>query len=205
MEKHLFLGDEAIAQAAIDAGISGVYAYPGTPSTEITEYIQGSPVTKERGIHCRWSTNEKTAMEAALGMCYAGKRALCCMKHVGLNVAADYPSMHSSQNEQDNRVYGNFAMIPMFEPSSQQEAYDMVYHGFELSEKLGYPILLRVTTRMAHSRAGVVTSPLKPENRMNCPEDGRQRFILLPALARKRFKSLLASEESFTEASENSA
>ena len=89
MEKHLFLGDEAIAQAAIDAGISGVYAYPGTPSTEITEYIQGSPVTKERGIHCRWSANEKTAMEAALGMCYAGKRALCCMKHVGLNVAAD--------------------------------------------------------------------------------------------------------------------
>ncbi len=164
-------------------------------------------------------------MEAALGMCYAGKRALCCMKHVGLNVAADCfmnaamsginggmiiltaddPSMHSSQNEQDNRVYGNFAMIPMFEPSSQQEAYDMVYHGFELSEKLGYPILLRVTTRMAHSRAGVVTSPLKPENRMNCPEDGRQRFILLPALARKRFKSLLASQEAFTEASENSA
>ena len=90
----------------------------------------------------------------------------------------------------------------MFEPSSQQEAYDMVYHGFELSEKLGYPILLRVTTRMAHSRAGVVTSPLKPENRMNCPEDGRQRFILLPALARKRFKSLLASQEAFTEASE---
>ena len=76
MEKHLFLGDEAIAQAAIDAGISGVYAYPGTPSTEITEYIQGSPVTKERGIHCRWSANEKTAMEAALGMCYAGKRAI---------------------------------------------------------------------------------------------------------------------------------
>ena len=225
MEKHLFLGDEAIAQAAIDAGISGVYAYPGTPSTEITEYIQGSPLTKERGIHCRWSANEKTAMEAALGMCYAGKRALCCMKHVGLNVAADCfmnaamsginggmiiltaddPSMHSSQNEQDNRIYGNFAMIPMFEPSSQQEAYDMVYHGFELSEKLGYPILLRVTTRMAHSRAGVVTSPLKPENRMNCPEDGRQRFILLPALARKRFKSLLASQEAFTEASENSA
>ena len=177
MEKQLFLGDEAIAQAAIDAGISGVYAYPGTPSTEITEYIQGSAVAKERGIHSRWSTNEKTAMEAALGMSYAGKRSLCCMKHVGLNVAADCfmnagmsginggmiiitaddPSMHSSQNEQDNRVYGNFAMIPMLEPSSQQEAYDMVYEGFELSEKLGYPILMRITTRMAHSRAGVVT------------------------------------------------
>ena len=225
MEKHLFLGDEAIAQAAIDAGLSGVYAYPGTPSTEITEYIQGSPIARERGIHCKWSANEKTAMEAALGMSYAGKRALCCMKHVGLNVAADCfmnaamsginggmiivtaddPSMHSSQNEQDNRMFGNFAMVPMLEPSSQQEAYDMVYHGFELSERLGYPILLRVTTRMAHSRAGVVTQPLKPENEIHCPEDGRQRYILLPALARKRFKALIAAQDHFMAASEESA
>lgn len=224
MEKHLFLGDEAIAQAAIDAGLSGVYAYPGTPSTEITEYIQGSPVAKERGIHCRWSTNEKTAMEAALGMSYAGKRSLCCMKHVGLNVAADCfmnaaisgvnggmivvtaddPFMHSSQNEQDNRAYGNFAMIPMLEPSNQQEAYDMVYEGFELSERLGYPILLRMTTRMAHSRAGVVTRALRSQNQTHCPEDGRQRFILLPALARKQFKKLIASQAVFTEASEES-
>lgn len=224
MEKHLFLGDEAIAQAAIDAGLSGVYAYPGTPSTEITEYIQGSKIAAERGIHCRWSTNEKTAMEAALGMSYAGKRALCCMKHVGLNVAADCfmnaamsgihggmviisaddPSMHSSQNEQDNRVYGNFAMIPMLEPSSQQEAYDMVYDGFELSEKLGYPVLVRITTRMAHSRAGVVTRASKAENPMSFAVDGRQRFILLPALARKRFKTLLAAQEALEEASVNS-
>ena len=225
MEKQLFLGDEAIAQAALDAGISGVYAYPGTPSTEVTEYIQGSSVAKERGIHCRWSTNEKTAMEAALGMSYAGKRAICCMKHVGMNVAADCfmnaamsgvnggliiltaddPSMHSSQNEQDNRMYGNFAMIPMFEPSNQQEAYDMVYQGFELSEKLGYPILLRVTTRMAHSRSGVVTREPKPANEMHCPENGRQRYVLLPALARKRFKVLIEAQKSFTEESENSA
>ncbi len=224
MEKRLFLGDEAIAQAAIDAGLSGVYAYPGTPSTEITEYIQNSAIAQERGIHSNWSTNEKTAMETALGMSYAGKRALCCMKHVGLNVAADCfmnaamsginggliivtaddPSMHSSQNEQDNRFFGDFAMIPIMEPSNQQEAYDMVYDGFELSEKLGYPILLRVTTRMAHSRAGVITRPTKPENAMNCPADGRQRFILLPALARKRFKTLLAAQESFVEASEKS-
>lgn len=224
MEKHLFLGDEAIAQAAIDAGLSGVYAYPGTPSTEITEYIQGSPAARERGVHCRWSANEKTAMEAALGMSYAGKRALCCMKHVGLNVAADCfmnaamsgingglviisaddPSMHSSQNEQDNRVFGHFAMVPMLEPSSQQEAYDMVYNGFALSEKLGYPVLVRITTRMAHSRAGVATRPQQPENAMHCPADGRQRFILLPALARKRFKSLLAAQDTFTEASETS-
>ena len=187
MEKKLFLGDEAIAQAAIDAGLSGVYSYPGTPSTEITEYIQQSAVARERNIYSRWCTNEKTAMEAALGMSYAGKRSLCCMKHVGLNVAADCfmnaamsgvnggmiivsaddPSMHSSQNEQDNRVYGRFAMIPMLEPSNQQEAYDMVYDGFELSERLGYLVLLRIITRMAHSRSGVTVHPARPENKMH--------------------------------------
>lgn len=224
MEKHLFLGDEAIAQAAIDAGLSGVYAYPGTPSTEITEYIQQSADAKAKGIHSNWSANEKTALETALGMSYAGKRALCCMKHVGLNVAADCfmnaamtgingglvivtaddPSMHSSQNEQDNRVYGKFAMLPMFEPSNQQEAYDMVYDGFELSEKLGYPILLRITTRLAHSRSGVVRRDQQPQNEMNCPEDGRSRYILLPAFARKRYKALLAAQEEFTAVSETS-
>ena len=91
--KHLLLGDEAIAQGAIDAGLSGVYAYPGTPSTEITEYIQGASISdsrvRELGIQCRWAANEKTAMEAALGMSYMGKRALVCMKHVGMNVCAD--------------------------------------------------------------------------------------------------------------------
>ena len=89
MSKQLLLGDEAIAQAALDAGLSGVYAYPGTPSTEITEYIQMAPITTEQNIHNRWCTNEKTAMEAALGMSFVGKRALVCMKHVGMNVAAD--------------------------------------------------------------------------------------------------------------------
>ncbi|MDR0836100.1 MAG: indolepyruvate ferredoxin oxidoreductase [Tannerella sp.] len=222
-EKKLFLGDEAIAQAAIDAGLSGVYSYPGTPSTEITEYIQNK--TKGSDIHSHWCTNEKTAMEAALGMSYAGKRTLCCMKHVGLNVAADCfmnaamsginggmivitaddPSMHSSQNEQDNRLFGDFAMIPMLEPSNQQEAYDMVYDGFELSEKLGYPILLRITTRMAHSRAGVETRLTKSQNELKCPEDGRQRYILLPGIARNRYKKLIAAQEVFTKASETSS
>ncbi len=222
MKKQLLLGDEAIAQAALDAGISGVYAYPGTPSTEITEYIQASGYTRDQGIHSKWSANEKTAMETALGMSYAGKRALCCMKHVGLNVAADCfmnaamsginggmiiitaddPSMHSSQNEQDNRVYGNFAMLPVLEPSGQQEAYDMVYDGFELSERLGYPILLRITTRLAHSRSGVATRPQKPQNELHCPEDGRQRYILLPAFARRRYQALLDKQEMFVEASE---
>ena len=146
--KRLLLGDQAIALGAIHAGISGVYAYPGTPSTEITEYIQNSPIAKERGLHSSWCTNEKTAMEAALGVSYVGKRALVCMKHVGMNVcadafvnsaitgvnggvvvlAADDPSMHSSQNEQDSRFYGKFALIPILEPSSQQEAYDATFH-----------------------------------------------------------------------------
>ena len=171
----LLLGDEAIAQGAIDAGLSGVYAYPGTPSTEITEYIQQNAVARERGIHSRWATNEKTAMEAALGMSFMGKRSLVCMKHVGLNVCADPfvnsamtgvnggvvvlvaddPSMHSSQDEQDSRFYGKFAMIPTFEPSNQQEAYDMMAYAFEYSEQQCLPVLMRVTTRMAHSRAVV--------------------------------------------------
>lgn len=145
MDKLLLLGAEAIAQGAIDGGMSGIYAYPGTPSTEITEYVQKSKLAREHNIHSNWSANEKTAMEAGLGMSYAGKRAMVCMKHVGLNVAADAfinsaitgvnggliitvaddPSMHSSQNEQDSRFYGKFAMIPVLEPANQQEAYEM--------------------------------------------------------------------------------
>jgi indolepyruvate ferredoxin oxidoreductase alpha subunit len=213
MRKQLLLGVEAIAQGAIDAGISGVYAYPGTPSTEITEYIQESPRAIERNIHRLWSANEKTAMESALGMSYAGKRALVCMKHVGMNVAADCfmnaavtgvnggmvivaaddPSMHSSQNEQDSRVYGKFALIPVVEPANQQEAYDMTRHAFKLSEKWGLPVLLRVTTRLAHARAGVETWEPLGENALNYPEDRRQ-FILLPVNARVRYRSLLQKQ-----------
>lgn len=224
MKKNLFLGDEAIAQAALDAGLSGVYSYPGTPSTEITEYIQASAEAEARGIDAKWCCNEKTALEAALGMSYAGKRTISCMKHVGLNVAADAfmniamsginggmvivtaddPSMHSSQNEQDNRFYGDFAMIPMLEPSNQQEAYDMVYEGFDLSEKLGYPVLLRITTRLAHSRSGVVRRDVKEQNTLQTPEDGRQRFVLLPAIARKRFKVLIEKQNEFMACSEAS-
>ena len=205
-EKKLLLGDEAIALGAIHAGLSGVYAYPGTPSTEITEFIQGNALAKERGIHSRWSTNEKTAMEAALGMSFMGKRALVCMKHVGLNVCADPfvnsgmtgvnggvivlvaddPSMHSSQDEQDSRFYGKFAMIPTFEPSSQQEAYDMMAVAFEYSEQQHLPVLMRVTTRMAHSRAVVqVATEPRMENELNYNAVASS-WVLLPANARKR-------------------
>ena len=205
MERLLLLGDEAIAQAALDAGLSGMYAYPGTPSTEIMEYIQSSKEAAERNIHRDWSSNEKTAMEAALGMSYAGKRAMVAMKHVGLNVAADAfinsamtgvngglvvvsaddPSMHSSQNEQDSRFYGKFAIVPCFEPSNQQEAYEMIFDAFEVSEKYRLPVLFRITTRLAHSRANVELKDVLPEKKLSLPSDPFQ-FVLLPAYCKKK-------------------
>lgn len=223
MEKLLLLGAEAIAQGAIDGGMSGIYAYPGTPSTEITEYVQHNKKAIERNLHRQWSANEKTAMEAALGMSYAGKRAMVCMKHVGLNVAADAfinsaitgvngglivtvaddPSMHSSQNEQDSRFFGKFAMIPILEPANQQEAYDMAYEGFELSEKFKIPVMIRITTRLSHSRSGVETRQIKNENKLTYPEDPIQ-FVLLPSNARKRYKGLLAIQSLLEQESEHS-
>ena len=213
MAKQLLLGDEAIAQAALDAGISGVYAYPGTPSTEITEYIQESKQAAEGNVHRCWSANEKTAMEAAIGMSYAGKRALVCMKHVGLNVAADPfmnsaitgangglvyliaddPSMHSSQDEQDSRYFAKFAFIPIFEPSNQQEAYNMTYEAFDFSEKYKIPVMVRVTTRLAHSRAGIERREARPQNEIKLCENKKQ-YILLPVNARNFYRELLAKQ-----------
>ncbi len=224
MQKMLLLGDEAIAQAGIDAGMSGIYAYPGTPSTEITEYVRTSREANQKGIVASWCANEKTAAEAALGMSYAGRRTMTCMKHVGLNVAADAfinssitganggiiflvaddPSMHSSQNEQDSRFYGKFAMIPILEPSSQQEAYDMVHYGFDLSEKFQIPVMIRITTRLAHSRAGVVRKPSREQNKVGLPQNLRQ-FVLLPAIARKQYKNLIDIQPKFLVESEQSS
>lgn len=217
--KKLLLGDEAIALGAINAGLSGVYAYPGTPSTEITEFIQKFAPS----VRSRWCVNEKTAMEAALGMSYAGKRALVCMKHVGMNVcadafvnsaitgtsgglvvlAADDPSMHSSQNEQDSRFYGKFAMVPIFEPSNQQEAYDMVQEAFDLSERVCLPVLLRVVTRLAHSRAAVEVSDSRAQNELN-PAQGRG-WVLLPAIARRQYSALIDKQPTLLKESEKGA
>ncbi len=217
IQRKLLLGDEAIALGAVHAGISGVYAYPGTPSTEITEYIQGHAPE----VRSRWCTNEKTAMEAALGMAYAGKRALVCMKHVGMNVAADAfvnsaitgvngglvvlaaddPSMHSSQNEQDSRFYGKFAMIPILEPSTQQEAYDMMPYAYELSEAFKLPVLLRIVTRLAHSRAGVVVREPIAQKGLN-PETDRTHWVLLPANARRQYASLVGKQSKLLASSE---
>ncbi|MFP4367265.1 MAG: thiamine pyrophosphate-dependent enzyme [bacterium] len=224
MDKLMLLGDEAVALAGMDAGISGIYAYPGTPSTEIMEYVQNSDRASKENIFCQWSANEKTAMEAALGMSYTGKRTMVCMKHVGLNVAADAfmnsaitginggfiiavaddPSMHSSQNEQDSRFYGKFAMIPVLEPSNQQEAYDMVFHGFELSEKYNVPVMLRLTTRLSHSRSSVKAGKRLAQKQIRMPSDPKQ-FILLPAIARKRYRNLLSLQPGFEKESENSS
>lgn len=225
IETKLLLGDEAIAEGALQSGIKGVYAYPGTPSTEITEYIQHSAISKENRIHCTWCSNEKTAMEAALGMSYAGCRSIVCMKHVGMNVAADAfvnaamtgvngglivvaaddPSMHSSQNEQDSRFYGKFAMIPILEPSTQQEAYEMVGYAFDLSEKEKLPVLLRITTRLAHSRAAVSVSAVKPEISRKPVADDPKSWVLLPANAKRKNDALTAKQPYLEELSGKSS
>lgn len=224
MSRRLLLGDEAFALGAIDAGLSGAYAYPGTPSTEILEFVQSNPVARERGIHSHWSSNEKTAVEEALGMSFCGKRAIVSMKHVGLNVAADPfvnsamtganggllvvsaddPSMHSSQNEQDSRFYGEFAFIPVLEPSNQQEAYDMAEYGFRLSEEYGLPVMVRFVTRLSHSRGvTVVKDTPSTENEMNYPKEPRQ-WVLMPGNSRVRYPRLIEDYNRLAEASATS-
>lgn len=220
----LLLGDEALALGAINAGLSGAYAYPGTPSTEILEFVQANTTARERGIHSHWSTNEKTAVESALGMSFCGKRSMVSMKHVGLNVAADAfvnsamtganggmlvisaddPSMHSSQNEQDSRFYARFAMTPCLEPSTQQEAYDMAAHGFDLSERLRIPVMVRLVTRLSHSRAQVATDTVaSPENELTYPTNPRQ-WVLMPGNSRVRYRELMADQEKMEEESASS-
>ncbi|MFB3905580.1 MAG: thiamine pyrophosphate-dependent enzyme [Acidobacteriota bacterium] len=209
----ILLGDEAVARGAIDAGISGAYAYPGTPSTEIFEYIQRLAARDGLRIHARWSTNEKVAYEEALGMSYAGRRAIVSFKHVGLNVAADPfisstisgvhggllvvvaddPSMHSSQNEQDSRFYAKFSQIVCFEPADQQQAYSMAREALDLSEKLRIPVMLRLVTRLAHSRSIVTLSEPRKQNRASyCPDTSW--WTLLPSNARRGFDRLLGKQ-----------
>ncbi|MFN3682953.1 MAG: thiamine pyrophosphate-dependent enzyme [Fimbriimonadaceae bacterium] len=220
----LLLGDEAVAFGAFHAGIAGAFSYPGTPATEILETVQA--ITRETGaeVWCRWSANEKVAYEEALGMSYAGRRALVSMKHVGLNVAADPfvnsaltgvngglvlacgddPGMHSSQNEQDSRFYADFAKLPCLEPASQQEAYDLTREAFEISERFGLPVLIRLTTRLAHTRAAVAlrhdcgSRETPPPRSLPDPSD----WTLIPANARRRFQRLLSLQPSLLEWSE---
>ncbi len=202
MEKALLTGNEAVARGAWEAGCRVACAYPGTPSTEILETI-GKYYKKD--IYCEWSTNEKVALEVAFGAAMAGARSICAMKHVGLNVAADPffsagytgvkagfvivsaddPECHSSQNEQDNRHYGRAARIPVLEPSDSREAKEFTKIAFEISEKFDTPVLLRLTTRISHSRTIVNLEDRKETPPPEYKPDFR-KYNLLPVNARVR-------------------
>ena len=223
MQREILLGDEAVGLGAVHAGLSGVYGYPGTPSTEIFEFVEG--IAKKTGsIHAFWSTNEKVAYEEALGMSWAGKRALVCMKHVGLNVAADAfmnsavtgtngglvlavaddPGMHSSQNEQDSRSYAQFALVPCFEPRNQQECYEMMFEAFDLSEELSVPVMVRMVTRIAHSRSSVVTVPEPRQQNELQPSREIKKWTLLPSNARVQYEQLTEKQPELLRRSETS-
>ena len=222
MTEKILLGDEAVALGAVDAGITAAYAYPGTPSTEILETIRRHAGTADSPIRGLWSTNEKVALEEGIGVSYAGRRALVAMKHVGLNVAADPfmnvavagahgglvvavaddPSMHSSQNEQDSRYYADFAQVPCLEPSDQQECYTFTREAFDLSETLHVPVLLRLVTRLAHSRARVTTSPPRRQNDARYVADA-SLYTLLPSNARRAYGKLLDKQSALADYAEH--
>ncbi len=206
--KYLLLGNEAIARGALEGGLGFAAAYPGTPSSEILESLIA--VRDIVGIYAEWSVNEKVAFEAAYGASLAGVNALTAMKHVGMNVAADPlmssaytgvegalvvvtaddPSMHSSQNEQDNRWYGVHAYIPVFEPFDADEAKRMTKYAFEFSRRFKHPVILRTTTRVSHSRGVVELGPI-PEVRAKGKFNKEDRFVNVPANARKNKIRLL--------------
>lgn len=234
MGYELLLGDEAAARGAIDAGIGGAFAYPGTPATEIFEFIEEyvRNAGDGCGISAMWSANEKVAYEEALGMSYAGRRALVSMKHVGLNVAADPlmssaitginagfvlivgddPGMHSSQNEQDTRYYHDFAQLPLFEPANQQQAYDQVLEAFEYSEAVGLPVMMRMVTRLCHSRANVrlrdpaeLKVQAKSRHDEPRPRPEPNDWVLMPSNARRRYRRLLDLQPRLLRDSEDSS
>ena len=219
MKDMVLLGDEAFALGTLHAGLSAGFGYPGTPSTEIMEYLidnyERNRANDANTPVAQWCSNEKTALEAALGVSFAGRRAVVTMKHVGLNVAADPfmnaalcgikggliiavaddPSMHSSQGEQDSRFYADFAMVPCFEPTTQQEAYEMAFEAFDVSEKYHVPVIMRFVTRLSHSRAVIHAdeSKIRPQNKLEKAD--RKEWMLLPALARKNYERMIAKQD----------
>ncbi len=198
--KTLMLGNEAVARGLYEAGCSVVSSYPGTPSTEITEYA-----SKYDEIYSEWAPNEKVAMEVAFGAAFGGKRSFCGMKHVGLNVAADPlftisytginagmvvavaddPGMHSSQNEQDSRHYAKAAKLPMLEPADSAECLDYTKYAYELSEKFDTPVMLRMCTRISHSQSVVETGGRKKPDDVPYMKNGA-KYIMMPGNAKRR-------------------
>lgn len=194
------LGNEAVARGAYEAGVTVASAYPGTPSTEITENI-----AKYDEIYSEWAPNEKVALEVVIGSSIAGARSICAMKHVGLNVAADPlftssytgvngglvivvaddPGMHSSQNEQDSRHYARAAKIPMFEPSDSQESKEFVKQAFDLSEEFDCPVIVRLSTRISHS-VSVVNTEDRVDYQLKDYNKDFEKYVMMPAMGRKR-------------------
>ncbi len=207
-EKVIMLGNEAIARGAYEAGVKVSSAYPGTPSTEISEYL-----AKYSEVYTEWAPNEKVAVEVAIGASLAGVRSLSCMKHVGLNVAsdplftfaytgvnggsviivADDPGLASSQNEQDTRMVARSAHVPVLEPSDSQEAKDFVKIAFELSEKYDTPVILRTTTKLSHSQS-IVELGERVEVSDKIYERSVPKFVMMPASAVNRHKVVEARE-----------
>ena len=208
-EKIIMLGNEAIARGAYEAGVKVSSAYPGTPSTEISEYL-----AKYDEVYTEWAPNEKVAAEVAIGASIAGVRSLACMKHVGLNVAADPlytfsytgvgggslfvvaddPGLASSQNEQDTRMIARAAHVPVLEPSDSGEAKEFVKLGYEISEKYDTPVILRTTTKLAHSQSAVETAE-RVEVEDKVYERNVSKYVMMPASAIGRHRVVEAREE----------
>ena len=201
MDQRYLLGNEAVALACLESPVGFVSGYPGTPSSEVIEILASHP---NRSCYVEWSVNEKVAFENALAAAWCGVRALCTMKHVGLNVAADPlmtsaytgvtgglvimsaddPFAHSSQNEQDSRMYAKFARIPCLDPSTLQEAHDMVRDAFVLSEEFGLPVIFRPTTRICHSKGNVTLGPVLPNTRKGEFHKDPRQYVVIPAHTR---------------------
>ncbi|MBD5142740.1 MAG: indolepyruvate ferredoxin oxidoreductase subunit alpha [Ruminococcus sp.] len=217
--KELLIGNAGIARGLYEAGVQVISSYPGTPSTEITEFA-----SKYDEIYCEWAPNEKVALETAFGASLRGVRTACAMKHVGLNVAADPlftlsytgvtgglvicvaddPAMHSSQNEQDSRHYAIGAKVPMLEPADSSECKEFAKLAFEISEQFDTPCLLRVCTRIAHAQSIVnLESRIVPEQKAY--EKNPQKYIMSPANAIKRHPFVEERMKKLTEYAENSA
>ena len=215
--KELLIGNAAVARGLYEAGCAVISSYPGTPSTEITEFF-----SKYDDVYCEWAPNEKVAMEAAFGSALRGKRSACCMKHVGLNVAADPlftmsytgvnagivicvaddPGMHSSQNEQDSRHYAIASKIPMLEPSDSQEALDFAKLAYEISEEYDTPVLLKMCTRVAHSQS-IVELGERTEITKDYTKNP-QKYIMTPGNAIRRHPFVEERTKKLTEYAETS-